>query len=195
MVLDGAVHLPTEALGVALNKRIIIIFGFIWLGIIAYNGWYFGRPHVGKSSVMKRDGAQNTTAPATASLNSIPSIRLDLLEMPPIKYSGVLKDIFSPIKVELPRSDQPIQEPPPIMEAVPPPSQLKIFTSEVRFMGFVKKDENNRMVFLYKGGDIFMVKEGDSIDGRYTVKEISETGLILKDEQAGEEGGIDLVKR
>lgn len=50
-------------------------------------------------------------------------------------------------------------------------------------------------MFLYKSGDIFMVKEGDSIDAMFTVKEISETGLILKDEQDGEEGGIDLIKR
>jgi len=61
--------------------------------------------------------------------------------------------------------------PPP---APPPPSGLK-------FYGFAGPKNGAKKIFLLKGEDIFLAKEGDIVDRRYKVVRVSPASVEVED--------------
>ncbi len=175
------------------NKKILIVFlVIIWGGIIAYNAGFFkGTP--GSMPISERAGG-GAIAPLKA-LEDIPELRLDLLDAPRPPYKGIKKNIFSPLKFPVPKSSKkeptPEVKAEPVVKPPPPPSPLETFRSSVRFMGFLEKDKD-RTVFLTRGDDVFLVKRGDIIEGRFRVAEITDTLLRFSDEVSGEAASIVL---
>lgn len=179
------------------NKKILIVFlVIIWGGIIAYNAGFFkGTP--GGMPISERAGG-GAIAPLKA-LEDIPELRLDLLDAPRPPYKGIKKNIFSPLKFPVPKSPKkespqeliPEADAEPVVKPPPPPSPLETFRSSVRFMGFLEKDKD-RTVFLTRGDDVFLVKRGDIIEGRFRVAEITDTLLRFSDEVSGETASIVL---
>jgi hypothetical protein len=80
------------------DKLILILFVFIWIGIIAYNSGFFETARVvpvGKIPV-------RPTAALPSALEDLPELRLDLLDSPRPPYKGIKKNIFSPLKFPVP---------------------------------------------------------------------------------------------
>jgi hypothetical protein len=107
-----------------------------------------------------------------------PSLRFDLLKSSEdLTYKGTGRNIFRseppppPIPTPLPPDKQPAQvnTPPP-----PPPIDLK-------FYGFAGPKNGSKRVFLLKGEDIFLAKEGDIVDRRYKIKHISSNSVEVED--------------
>ena len=107
-----------------------------------------------------------------------PTLRFDLLKSSEdVTYKGTGRDIFrsqaeeAPIPKALPPDKQPnvVQTPPP-----PPPIPLK-------FYGFASRKDGNKRIFLSKGEDIFVAKEGDIVDRRYKIVHIGTNSVEVQD--------------
>ena len=107
-----------------------------------------------------------------------PSLRFDLLKSSEdVTYKGTGRNIF---RSEAPPPDIPkpiapaiptnvVQTPPP-----PPPSGLK-------FYGFAGPKNGAKKIFLIKGEDIFLAKEGDVVDRRYKVVRVGTSSVEIED--------------
>ena len=107
-----------------------------------------------------------------------PTLRFDLLKSSEdVTYKGTGRDIFrsqaeeAPLPKPLPPDKQPavVQTPPP-----PPPIPLK-------FYGFASRKDGNKRIFLSKGEDIFVAKEGDIVDRRYKIVHIGTNSVEVQD--------------
>ncbi|HZP25391.1 MAG TPA: hypothetical protein VFB04_18260 [Terriglobales bacterium] len=107
-----------------------------------------------------------------------PTLRFDLLKSSEdVTYKGNGRNIFSsqappppiPEPVKSPMADN--TPPPP---APPPPSGLK-------FYGFAGPKNGAKKIFLLKGEDIFLAKEGDIVDRRYKVVRVSPASVEVED--------------
>lgn len=135
-------------------------------------------------------------------------VRLELLEHRPSAVVTVRRNLFSnlfaseakkpiiplpppppppppPMQVELPK------EPPPPLVAEPTPLQREM--ARFTFLGFMKKD-NKKTIFLTNDKEIFVVKKGDRILGKYDVSSLTEEALTISSLQDGGEIIIPLVE-
>ncbi len=124
-----------------------------------------------------------------------PTLRLDLLKVSEeTKYEGKARDIFlaeaevipkpkfSPIKAPLPAPPPGPQLPPP-----PPPIPLK-------FYGFASRPGEPKKIFLSQGDDVFIAGEGDIVDRRYKVLQISPTSVEVEDVLTNNRQSIPLTQ-
>ena len=103
-----------------------------------------------------------------------PTLRLDLLKSSEdVSYNGAGRDIFQnqPEPAVIPKVVKPVINtgPPP-----PPPIPLK-------FYGFSGNKSGPKQVFLSKGDDIFIAKEGQIIDRRYKILKIGPNSIEVED--------------
>ena len=107
-----------------------------------------------------------------------PSLRFDLLKITEdVTYKGTGRNIFrseaapapipQPIEPAL-KSDTPPPPPPP------PPIDLK-------FYGYAGPKGGSRQIFLLRGEDIFLAKEGQIIDRRYKIMRIGPNSVEVQD--------------
>lgn len=109
-----------------------------------------------------------------------PTLRFDLLKSSEdVTYKGNGRNIFSsqappppeaiPQPVAKVNTDNTPPAPPP-----PPPSGLK-------FYGYAGPKNGGKKVFLLKGEDIFLAKEGDIVDRRYKIVRVGTTSVEVED--------------
>ncbi len=105
-----------------------------------------------------------------------PTLRLDVLKSSEdVTYKGAGRDIFQnqpeppPVAVI-----KPVINPGPPVPPPPPPIPLK-------FYGFSGNKSGPKQVFLSKGEDIFIAKEGQIIDRRYKILKIGPNSVEVED--------------
>lgn len=133
-------------------------------------------------------------------------VRLDLLERGGGTLPGGGRNIFhslfaaGPKKTLIPLPPPPpppekIVEPPPVayapqvIEPTPMQREMATFT----FLGFLKKD-NRKTIFLSNDKEIFVVKKGDKISGKYDVTALTEEAITITSVSSGGEIVIPLVE-
>ena len=122
-------------------------------------------------------------------------VRLDLLDRSTGQFSGFRKNIFQPLFQEKrivhagPRARTAKPGPLPVpSKAIPPPqpSPVQRDMAQFTFLGFLKKD-NRKTIFLTSNNEIFLVKKGDRIAGKYDVVNISDEMIAIHSlENSGE---------
>jgi hypothetical protein len=138
------------------------------------------RPAAGEATVQPAPGAAKTARKPHPLLAQTldPTLRFDLLKSSEdVTYKGTGRDIFRsqaaepPIPKPLPPDKQPnaVQTPPPA-----PPIPLK-------FYGFASRKDGNKRIFLSKGEDIFVAREGDIVDRRYKIVHIGTNSVEVQD--------------
>jgi len=107
-----------------------------------------------------------------------PSLRFDLLKASEdVTYKGTGRNIFTseapppPIPTPLPPDVETHGPPPP-----PPPPPI-----DLKFYGYAGPKGGNRQVFLLRGEDIFLAKEGQIIDRRYKIVHIGTNSVEILD--------------
>lgn len=116
------------------------------------------------------------------------------LDLPP--FRGVKRNIFRPIfreEVKVAPLPPPPPAPPRRAEPAPQPQPVKADAKSVqptpkqeaektlgklRFLGFLKND-NRKIIFLAEGSEIFLVKKGDRIAGRYEVTRLTDEAITI----------------
>jgi hypothetical protein len=106
-----------------------------------------------------------------------PTLRFDLLKSSEdVAYKGTGRDIFRSQAEEppIPKPLPPEIHPGAVTPPPPPPIPLK-------FYGFASRKDGNKRIFLSKGEDIFVAKEGDIVDRRYKVVHIGTNSVEVQD--------------
>jgi hypothetical protein len=106
-----------------------------------------------------------------------PTLRLDLLKSSEdVSYKGAGRDIFQnqPEPVAIPQPVKKVIDTGPPVPPPPPPIPLK-------FYGYSGNKSGPKQVFLSKGDDIFIAKEGQVIDRRYKIIKIGPTSIEVED--------------
>ena len=106
-----------------------------------------------------------------------PTLRFDLLKSSEdVTYKGNGRNIFSsqapPPEIPKPVEQALQQGPPP--PPPPPPIDLK-------FYGYEGPKNGSKRVFLLKGEDIFLAKEGDIVDRRYKIMHVGPNSVEVQD--------------
>jgi hypothetical protein len=120
-----------------------------------------------------------------------PSLRLDLLkESENTKYEGAGRNIFR-VFVEIPKMITPPVNPEPARAAYVPPPPPPI---NLTFYGFATPTGGTKRIFLAKGEDVFIAKEGDIVDRRYKVVRISQNAVEILDVLSNNRQSIPLTQ-
>lgn len=126
-------------------------------------------------------------------------VRLDLLEGAAATFSGFRRNIFKPIflgEAELAaRAARPAAK--KIAKAVPPPPPAPYVPpkdiARLTFLGFLQKD-GRKKVFLSNNSEIFVVKQGDSVAGRYQLVRLTDDSVTLRSTVTGDETVIPIAE-
>lgn len=186
-----------------MNRQKLLLSALLGILVlsIAYSFWKMPRQKsidkltFAPGSVAKRDKAVAPLLP--------PSMRvhLDLLDRTPESFSGFKRNIFGAIgqenRVVVAKHSRkskkvavvPPLPPPPVPQ--PPPVQRDM--AQLTFLGFLKKD-NKKTIFLTGNNEIFLVKKGDVIMGRYKVSDITNEALTVRSSLDGAETVIPLIE-
>ena len=116
-------------------------------------------------------------APVLLAQSLDPTLRLDLLKTSEdMTYKGSGRDIFTSQAPppEIPKIIKPVIDTGPPKPPPPPPIPLK-------FYGFSGSKTGPKQVFLSKGDDIFIAKEGQIVDRRYKILKIGPNSIEVED--------------
>jgi len=106
-----------------------------------------------------------------------PTLRVDLLKSSEdVSYKGNGRDIFQnqPEPAPIPQPVKKVIDTGPVPPPPPPPIPLK-------FYGFSGSKGGPKQVFLSKGDDIFIAKEGQVVDRRYKILKIGPSSIEVED--------------
>ncbi len=168
------------------NKRKTILAGVLMLlavGVLVYQ--FSGNGSENATPAQPPAGAKPGAAKSARKGRGLmahsldPTLRFDLLKSSEdLTYKGNGRNIFSsqapppeippPVAPAMPGPET-VQAPPP-----PPPSGLK-------FYGFAGPKNGAKKIFLLKGEDIFLAKEGDIVDRRYKIVRVGTTSVDVQD--------------
>lgn len=112
-------------------------------------------------------------------------VHLDLLQKNQVAFTGFKKNIFTPIFRDLSKLP-PVK---PVIPAPPPPpppvvtqpigSPVERDLAQFTFLGFLELDRK-KTIFLTKNKEIFLVKKGERIAGKYEAAAISDEALTIR---------------
>ena len=137
------------------------------------------RPLPGSAAGQPKADATKTARKPQALLAQTldPTLRFDLLKSSEdVTYKGTGRDIFRSQAEEaaIPKPLPPEIHPGAVTPPPPPPIPLK-------FYGFASRKDGNKRIFLSKGEDIFVAKEGDIVDRRYKIVHIGPNSVEVQD--------------
>jgi len=186
-----------------MNRQKLILAVLLCVLIIALVTSYFRRPK--QQTVATLKFAPGMRAEAKRSIKSTPQddtkLHLDLLDQEQQRFSGFKRNIFRPIFHEegklLPVPPRPpVLPPPPPPPPLPPveqPSPLQQEMGRFTFLGFMKKD-SQKTIFLSKDNQIYLVKKGDKLAGKYEVAGLTDEALTIRMQGDGGEIVIPLLE-
>ncbi len=109
-----------------------------------------------------------------------PSLRFDLLKSSEdVTYKGTGRNIFrseAPPPPEIPKPMTPDVQPTAQVNTPPPPPPI-----DLKFYGYAGPKGGTRQIFLLRGEDIFLAREGQIIDRRYKIMHIGPTSVEIQD--------------
>lgn len=150
--------------------------------------------------------AKPVTQPQSSG-SDVARVRLDLLERGagtlPSGGRNIFRSLFESgakkplIPLPPPPPPPPVQAvaPPPVASApqVVEPTPMQREMATFTFLGFLKKD-NRKTIFLSNDKEIFVVKKGDKISGKYDVTALTEEAITITSLESGGEIVIPLVE-
>jgi len=133
---------------------------------------------VGSTTTARKINRGNKPVKTERSLD--PTLRLDLLTTSEgTKYEGKGRNIFRAEAEVIPQAKFPpmrMPPPPPEPQGPPPPPPIPL-----RFYGFASRPGEPKKIFLSQGDDVFIAGEGDIVDRRYKILQISPTSVEVED--------------
>jgi hypothetical protein len=175
-------------LGTENKTKTAIAGGLVIVAALALYNWVFtsqdAETATAVATVAAPSAGQKSGKPGARKTGNVvlaqsldPTLRLDLLtSSEDVTYKGSGRDIFSsqPPPPEIPKEIKKVIDPTPPPPPPPPPIPLK-------FYGFSGNKSGPKQVFLSKGEDIFIAKEGQVIDRRYKILKIGANSVEVED--------------
>lgn len=133
-------------------------------------------PTVTTTATNKSAKGAKKTGPVVLAQSLDPTLRIDLLKSSEdMSYKGSGRDIFQN-QPEPPPIPKPVVDPMPKVTTPPPPPPIPL-----KFYGFSGNKSGPKQVFLSKGEDIFIAKEGQIVDRRYKIVKIGPNSVEVED--------------
>ena len=199
-----------------MNRQKMILAILLVLLVLAIIYSFARQPRPKRAKSLKyTPGAVAVSKPTSNAAGAVRTddkkLHLELLDKEFPHFSGFRRNIFKPIfheELKLPvatsppsvRPTLPVPPPPPSPSLPPPlPQQIVEATPIQRdmarftFLGFLKKD-NKKTIFLSSDKEIYLVKKGDTIAGKYEVSNLTEEALTIHPLIDGGEIIIPLVE-
>jgi len=127
------------------------------------------------AKTLGKPGARKT-GPVVLAQSLDPTLRMDLLKTSEdMTYKGSGRDIFQN-QPEPPPIPKPVKPVMPEVQTPPPPPPIPL-----KFYGFSGTKSGPKQVFLSKGDDIFIAKEGQIVDRRYKIVKIGPNSVEVED--------------
>ena len=177
-------------LGTENKTKTVVAAGLLLVAALAMYNWLSSsndsapspaatKVATGVNSAAKTLGkpAARKTGPVVLAQSLDPTLRVDLLKTSEnVTYKGSGRDIFQnqPEPPPVPKEIQPVINTGPPPPPPTPPIPLK-------FYGFTGNKSGPKEVFLSKGDDIFIAKEGQIIDRRYKIIKIGPNSVEVED--------------
>lgn len=126
-----------------------------------------------------RTSNRNASKKQNASQSLDPTLHTDLLKLSEdTKYEGTGRNIFR-VFVDIPKPIVPVTPHPEVATGPPPPAPPPPIN--LKFYGYATPAGGAKRIFLAKGEDVFIAREGDIVDRRYKVVRISGTAVEILD--------------
>lgn len=167
-------------LGTENKKETIIAGALLVVAALLLAHTFLGKSDDASAPAATQSG--NKPLPSLLAHSLDPSLRFDLLKSSEdVTYKGTGRNIFSSVAPppEIPQPLAPDKQPTeannaPAAPPPPPPIDLK-------FYGYAGPRYGGKRIFLLRGEDIFLAKEGDIVDRRYRIMRIGPTSVQIQD--------------
>lgn len=188
------------------QKKVLFILVIVLIGSLIYS--YFRMPvqksvaklthapGVEKTPVTEKAGSTAAKSGSNAGQENIQML-VSLLDQQNNQFKGFKRNLFKPIFREEVKIS-PLPPPPPAppqksilpskVTTVPPVTTMPAAISaaetakqdfgRLRFLGFLRKDAR-KTIFLAEGSEIFLVRKGDKISGRYQVTGLTDDAITI----------------
>jgi len=169
------------------QKLVLSVLLALFAVSLVYSFWRMPRQKTVSTLTHTPGAAPGKTVTSGQKVFDDKKLRLDLLERSTGQFSGFKRNIFQPLFQEKrivhagppARTAKPVPLPAP-SQAIPSPqpSPVQRDMAQFTFLGFLKKD-NRKTIFLTSNNEIFLVKKGDRIAGKYEVVNISDEMIAI----------------
>ena len=137
-----------------------------------------GAPSASKSAVQST--AKKAGGPKGREITLDPTLRTDiLLAGQKVQYEGTRRNIFRMLDLAPPVTVTPPTSVPPVRLVDPGPPPKPPIT--LKFYGFSSKPGEPKRIFLSEGDEIFVAREGDIVNRRYKIHQITNTSVLVED--------------
>jgi hypothetical protein len=165
-------------IGIEDRRKVAVLVGLVVVSAILVGQWVVGGSGVPESDVRNSRRPASQTSIAVVREDSVdPMLRLGALrETEATNYVGSGRNIFR-VEEEQPntevdrKADVKVPDPPKVVEIPPIP---------LSFFGFSRKGGMST-VFLLKGEDVFLAREGDIVDRRYKIVRVHPDAVDVED--------------
>jgi hypothetical protein len=184
----------------SMNRKTLL---YILLGIFAITLTYrilnpYRQERVSDGAAQRSPAAstvQNPSAKGGTPTQGVTAVTVDRFLNPP-KHSGeTARDLFSEKQEVVPAPRKEEVQAAPVETSFSPPEdpreQVSRDLGNIRVFGAYSRG-GEKGLFLERGKEILIIHEGDRIDGKYLVKEITEKSVTLRAEFINEDVRIDL---
>ena len=163
----------------------------ILLGIAAI--FYVARWVIGTNETQASTRTSIVQTGKKGQINSLdPTLRTDLLrDEEETQYQSKGRNIFV-LQADIPKVITPpitTHDPTPIPPGPPPPPPINL-----KFFGFANKPGEPKKIFLSRGEDIWVAKEGEVVDRRYKVVKINPNSVEIEDVLSNNRQSIPLTQ-
>jgi hypothetical protein len=184
------------------RKLALAILLVIFAGAVAY-AFLRQPPHRTVEKLKYTSGMKAAVSRTAPKVRDDYKLHIELLDKEMPRFSGFRRNIFRPIFAGdikpslMPRNPAkmalPVPPPPP---PPPPPTPAQMAMEDVArftFLGFLQKD-NRKIIFLTRDNEIFLVRKGDKIAGKYEVASITDEAMAIKLMGTGEQIVVPLTE-
>jgi hypothetical protein len=164
-------------LGTENKKKTIVAVGLMIVAIAVVVYQFTGHESTEPQTATPAGAAKPVKKTPVLMAHSLdPTLRFDLLKSSEdVTYKGTGRDIF---RSEAPPPDipKPNPAPMPMPQTPPPPPPIPL-----KFYGYEGGKGGANRIFLIKGEDIFLAKEGDIVDRRYKIVHVGPASVEVQD--------------
>ena len=170
-------------LGTESKKKTLIAVGLVVVAAVLVVRAFMGGGDDSSSgatpATVQHVAAGHKPARMTLAHSLDPSLRFDLLKSSEdVTYKGNGRNIFTnaaaPVAADIPKPITP--DVTPVKQGPPPPPPI-----DLKFYGFAGPKGGAKRIFLLKGEDIFLAREGDIVDRRYKIMHIGPASVEIQD--------------
>lgn len=180
-----------------MNRRNISLFILFALFFVLIINNIMRRPEVRRvSELAYKTGAVKVAGEEIEA--GLPGIKSGLLSPEREKFRMGKRGIFEPLKFVKKKkppkpAPKPEPEPEPKPEPEPEPTPMEKAVASFTFLGFMEA-EKVKTIFLTREGEIYIVKEGDTILDNYLAKRITDNKIVISSYDGSEVLEISLVE-